>query len=102
MDDVSETGSHDREGLYPDPNTEQESEQTGATIRARFPQPQANEGEDESISIRFIMPNSSILTVNTQCSTTLGELRRYVGLGLAFQQICFVVLHVVTLATHVY
>ena len=55
------------------------SEQRGGgedTVRARYPQRQSDEGEEESLSIRLILPNNSTLTVNAQRSTTLGELRR--------------------------
>jgi hypothetical protein len=57
----------------------QQSEES--TVRSRFPSTQEarNSEEDEtrhSMSIRLILPNNSILPVNVQLSTTLGEIRR--------------------------
>ncbi|CAI7988628.1 hypothetical protein GBAR_LOCUS24, partial [Geodia barretti] len=66
---------HVGEELSSDPPRQQQSGET--TVRARFPQPQSDEGEgDESLCIRLILPNNSTININAQRSTTLGDLRR--------------------------
>ena len=66
---------HVGEELSSDPAGQQQSGET--TVRARFPQPQSDEGEgDESLCIRLILPNNSTININAQRSTTLGDLRR--------------------------
>ena len=77
ISDETAESTRDQSRLQSD-NHSHEEQSEYSTLRSRFPQTQGARTTDneDSLSIRLILPSSSTLQVNIQLSTTLGEMRR--------------------------